>query len=119
MKLLLRKILDQLVNKKQLPRHIAIRFVVPMNYVVTVQRRFNKMKLDWNDIQEMSDEELLKVFAPRKRAVAIRRIPDFSGIHKKMQVSPVTLAQCYAKYCQENSLNVHSNSLFINKQSLH
>lgn len=120
MKLLLRKVLNQLVNKNQLPRHIALRLGLPIHSVVTVQRRLNKMKLTWHEIQEMSDEQLLKNFAPRKK-VSIKHMPDFKAIHKEIQTSPVTIKQCYEKYCQENSLNVHSNSSFAitNKQSLH
>lgn len=66
----------------------------------------------WNDLQNLSDDDLDAQFNKATRRLTRKRMPDFALIHTELQRPGVTLALLWEEYCAQDPSNALSYSQF-------
>lgn len=54
----------------------------------------------WEEIRDLSNEDILKKLFPERIAPSSRRLPDCEYLHKEMAKSGVTLSLLWTEYCE-------------------
>jgi hypothetical protein len=71
------------------------------NTVARVLTRTQQRKLEWGNLQNLSDGDLQQLLFPDRMQPGSRQAPDCAYIHKEMAKSGVTLSLLWHEYCDE------------------
>jgi transposase len=82
-------------------RNIARSCRCSRNTVSMVLTRTQQRKLEWGNLQNLSDGNLQQLLFPDRIQPGSRKAPDCAYIHKEMAKSGVTLSLLWHEYCDE------------------
>ena len=69
--------------------------------VVSVLKKAEQKSVSYDDITNLSDKDLFKIFIESGPAKLGYKMPDYDYIHKEMAKSGVTLGLLWVEYCEE------------------
>ena len=99
----IREILRQKWVLKKSHREVARSIGVSAGAVGGLMVRVNELGLDWDAIQELTDEELeRRLYGPKLAAGAQRPLPDPVYIHNERRKAGVTLELLHLEYLQQH-----------------
>ena len=71
------------------------------NTVTRTLARAREQKLDWQQAQSMSQQEVSQRLFPTEQKNPVYRMPDYELVHREMQKSGVTLSLLWVEYCEQ------------------
>jgi len=87
------------LNKAQIARTLSIGRSTVWDYL----RKFEESELSWEEVSNISEEELDRRLYTRPGPPESRVLPDFKYIHKELRRSGVTLQLLWEEYRKEHS----------------
>ena len=71
------------------------------NTVTRTLARAREQKLDWQQAQSMSQQEVSQRLFPTEQKNPVYSMPDYEWVHREMQKSGVTLSLLWVEYCEQ------------------
>ncbi len=71
------------------------------NTVTRTLARAREQKLDWQQAQSMSQQEVSQRLFPTEQKNPVYKMPDYEWVHREMQKSGVTLSLLWVEYCEQ------------------
>ena len=71
------------------------------NTVTRTLARAREQKLDWQQAQSMSQQEVSQRLFPTEQKNPVYSMPDYEWVHREMQKSGVTLSLLWVEYCDQ------------------
>ena len=71
------------------------------NTVTRTLARAREQKLDWQQAQSMSQQEVSQCLFPTEQKNPAYKMPDYEWVHREMQKSGVTLGLLWMEYCEQ------------------
>ena len=60
-----------------------------------------EQKLDWQQAQSMSQQEVSQRLFPTEQKNPVYKMPDYEWVHREMQKNGVTLSLLWVEYCEQ------------------
>ncbi len=70
------------------------------NTVTRTLARAREQKLDWQQAQSMSQQEVSQRLFPTEQKTPVYKMPDYEWVYREMQKSGVTLSLLWVEYCR-------------------
>ena len=71
------------------------------NTITRTLARAREQKLDWQQAQSMSQQEVSQRLFPTEQKNPVYSMPDYEWVHREMQKSGVTLSLLWVEYCEQ------------------
>ena len=71
------------------------------NTVTRTLARAREQKLDWQQAQSMSQQEVSQRLFPTEQKTPVYKMPDYEWVYREMQKSGVTLSLLWVEYCEQ------------------
>ena len=71
------------------------------NTVTRTLARAREQKLDWQQAQSMSQQEVSQRLFPTEQKDPVYKMPDYEWVHQEMQKNGVTLSLLWVEYCEQ------------------
>lgn len=76
------------------------------NTVTRTLARAREQKLDWQQTQSMSQQEVSQRLFPTEQKDPVYKMPDYEWVHREMQKNGVTLSLLWVEYCEQCHQNL-------------
>ena len=109
----IREILRQKLKLGRTHREIRDAIRVSLGKVSQVGSRFEKLKLSWDEVEAMTDEQLeLKFYGPKLPSVAPRPMPNWLELHTELKRPGMTLELLHIEYLEQHAEDGYRYSRF-------
>ena len=71
------------------------------NTVTRTLARAREQKLNWQQVQSLSQQEVTQRLFPTEQTGPVYKMPDYEWVHREMQKSGVTLSLLWVEYCEQ------------------
>ena len=71
------------------------------NTVTRTFARAREQKLNWQQVQSLSQQEVTQRLFPTEQTGPVYKMPDYEWVHREMQKSGVTLSLLWVEYCEQ------------------
>ena len=71
------------------------------NTVTRTLARAREQKLNWQQVQSLSQQEVTQRLFPTEQTGPVYKMPDYEWVHREMQRSGVTLSLLWVEYCEQ------------------